>query len=753
MTAHEILVTIGTAAAIVIFLGMAIYVGSRNPYQSVTRIFTLLCLTLATIYLSSLFMVAWSGLSHASMEFFLHIKWIAIAVSPTLYLHLLFFFFDPSWKRYRRRLLRPAYMLTAGLILTHLFTDLVIVGSHYHPPPHIIGYNPGTLMPAQAGFFMLQVTGSIFGLIISYRRSQSVFMRRQLLYLLWSAGLIFLAGSIHWIIVLRDADHIPHELPDALLLVAAILFVRAVGHYGTFIGRPLVSRTLFFTAVTAIFGLAAFYLTLVLDQWLTTYTRFPYPPATGILIIVLASGYPMLSRWGRRVADRWLFRDEFQQRILALGLSEALAEVPDPEQLQPEILDTFCAILGVRNGYVAISHPELPSDFLTVQTIYGESVVQLNDRIYRLQLPDLSDGPQWVIPSLASLPETHRQDIVLFCPLTIDQEVEGVLALGEKRDGKPFTAQEMTLCSELIKQLNLIGRMMRLRERCNAALDSAHSQNHMLQQLSEEVITSAHQTFTTWREGTPSLEIRTLGPLLVTRDGKRVTEAAWGSEKAKGMLAYLLWKSPNGATREEVSTALWPDRPFEETANVFHVTLHRLRRVLQPKSKNGRGSDYIQHDRGRYRFNIDAPHWLDVATFEKMVIDNDPVTLKTAIDLYRGCYLEDSAWALPAEVEVSRRRLEQLYTDALRRLAAQVNEREAAIYLEKLLIIEPTDETAYQALVMNYFARGRNNLAQQQIMRWQQIFEDLDLTPSPEIAAMRQMIKPKNGHGLQKTKN
>ncbi len=57
-----------------------------------------------------------------------------------------------------------------------------------------------------------------------------------------------------------------------------------------------------------------------------------------------------------------------------------------------------------------------------------------------------------------------------------------------------------------------------------------------------------------------------------------------------------LWKSPAGATREELSLALWPGRPVEETANVFHVTLYRLRRALQPEGSQECEWSYIQHD-------------------------------------------------------------------------------------------------------------------------------------------------------------
>ncbi|HET8671460.1 MAG TPA: BTAD domain-containing putative transcriptional regulator, partial [Candidatus Saccharimonadales bacterium] len=340
--------------------------------------------------------------------------------------------------------------------------------------------------------------------------------------------------------------------------------------------------------------------------------------------------------------------------------------------------------------------------------------------------------------------EPSWQDIALFCPITIDQDVDAVLALGEKRDLTPFSLPELVLCAELAKQLNTMGRMMRLRRQRNYYLEAGQLQEQSLRQLEEEVVAFTPQTLPAWESQPAPVEIRVLGPLQVTRRGQLIPEAAWGSEKAKGLLAYLLWKSPMGVTREELSEALWPGRSTDETANVFHVTLHRLRRVLQPEPGSEGDWSYIQHDRGRYRFNTDVPHWLDLTVFQALAPRDDPIALQTVVALYRGAYLEDMTWALPAETEAQRRSFEQLYVDALRRLAARTGERQALLYLEKLLAVEPADETAHRALVLGYLARGRGDLARRQIGCWRQVLAEFDLEPSPEARTIWSMVETKN---------
>jgi DNA-binding SARP family transcriptional activator len=225
-----------------------------------------------------------------------------------------------------------------------------------------------------------------------------------------------------------------------------------------------------------------------------------------------------------------------------------------------------------------------------------------------------------------------------------------------------------------------------------------------------------------------------------------VPEKAWGTEKAKAMLAYLLWKGPNGASREEMSVALWSGRSGDETANVYHVTLHRLRRVLEPMRK--RGSSYVLHQGGRYRFNFHAPHFLDVTAFRDLVSNGSLKALREAIDLYRGVYMEDVDWALPPEAEWERRVMERLYMDALRQLAARADGREEILFLEKLLAFEPADEAAQQALVASYLARGRRDLARHQVLRWREALAELDLEPSVETKAIWSKVEYGNSHIL-----
>jgi hypothetical protein len=230
----------------------------------------------------------------------------------------------------------------------------------------------------------------IAGLIAGYWAALPS-LRRQIVYLLIPTGLMVLNSVINWTIILtKDTGQIPHELTHLLLILAAFFYTRAVLLYGSFVGRLLHRRGLFYSTLGAIAGLVALYLTTTLDRWLAAYTPFPYPLATGILVVIVAVGFPTIGRWVTKWLDGLFFQAERQRRERVYDLAEALAETSDPEELQAELLATLCAVLGVRSGYVALCEPDLPPETLTVRVVQGSRCTCRRC---------MAESPGWSLPS------------------------------------------------------------------------------------------------------------------------------------------------------------------------------------------------------------------------------------------------------------------------------------------------------------------------------------------------------------------
>jgi DNA-binding SARP family transcriptional activator len=727
-----------------VFGGLAIYVVTRNPRRAISWIFAAFGFTVANHYVSSLFLYPLPGDPSPITPLALRWKWAVDALSPTLYLHFVTFYFPSAWQRHRSCLLGTAYLGSAGLALAALFTDLLVAGPVYRPPPHTIAPLPGPLMRVYGAFTALEIVIGVVGLVVNYRATLSPFSRHQTRQLLLSTGLIILSSVVNWVIVLTgDAERIPHELADASLIAAGCLYAQAVLQYGSLIGRPLNKRTMLYSALGGASLLLALYLGLALDGRLAAYLPFPLLGTISLLVLVVVVGYAPAKRWVTERLDRLLFHAHRQRPELVHSLAERLARISDPAQRQSEWLRVICEGLGLDSGIVAWSASGCAAESLTVQAIYGDLAVRVGDNVP----PLLLRGREPVLA--AGLPPQERLDpswqaIALFCPLRLEPGRVGVLALGEKRDGRSFTPDDVTFCSEMVEQLGLIERVARLREAGEKDVEAIHKNQPAWPGLQEKSTAVEHQS-----TATPvpvPLEIHVLGSLCVLREGKSLREAEWGTEKAKSLLAYLLWKGASGATLDEIVTLLWPDHPLEKAANAFHVTLHRLRRALEPGLGHVRHSHYILHERKHYRFNFDAPHRLDVTAFQALSTSDDVAALREAVTLYQGPYLEDASLVLPAEVEIERQRLERLYANVLRRLLARLDEQQAGPFLERLLAVEPFNQAASRALVLSYMARGRGDLARRQVALWREAMAELGLEPSPETEALWHAMEEAESH-------
>jgi hypothetical protein len=86
---------------IALFLGLAIYVVTRNPRRPISWVFGAFCFTVINHYLSSLFLFLEPELPPPVTFFLLRRKWVAVSFAPALYLHLVSFYFSPAWRRYQ----------------------------------------------------------------------------------------------------------------------------------------------------------------------------------------------------------------------------------------------------------------------------------------------------------------------------------------------------------------------------------------------------------------------------------------------------------------------------------------------------------------------------------------------------------------------------------------------------------------------------------------------------------------------------
>jgi len=252
--------------------------------------------------------------------------------------------------------------------------------------------------------------------------------------------------------------------------------------------------------------------------------------------------------------------------------------------------------------------------------------------------------------------------------------------------------------------------------------------------------------------GPTQLEISLLGGFSVTDGGVPVASDALPAGKVLELLVFLLVH--RSATKEEVGLALWPDASAAQVRNVFHVTLHHLRRALGT-------TRWIAFDRNVYRVDRSPEPG------RTLVLDVDEVLAASA---RLRALLRERATPTPEQLASERGALDQCRgplaqglvrddwiiahqdrvqaawadgMDALAQLAFRTERLDdAASALEALLAREPLRESAHRLYLETLAARGEPARALAHFEALAELLRrEVGARPAPETRAIAERLR------------
>jgi predicted ATPase/DNA-binding SARP family transcriptional activator len=254
----------------------------------------------------------------------------------------------------------------------------------------------------------------------------------------------------------------------------------------------------------------------------------------------------------------------------------------------------------------------------------------------------------------------------------------------------------------------------------------------------ELALSSDHRQPATGNRQPLLLHIADLGPLRIELGGKPLASEGRASHRARELLVFLASHAP-GPTKEEVGVAFWPDATTDQVKNSFHVTLHRLRKLLG-------GAEAVVAEGARYV--VGMPHIVDSRRFESeltaAIRKSDAKAMEAALALYNGDFLqgEDAGeWCLPI-----RARLRQLHVRGLFALAQTHESRgqytDAAETYTRVLARDPFHEGAARQLMICRARLGERSESLHVYRELEQrLRDDLQATPEPETATLYQRLR------------
>jgi len=219
-------------------------------------------------------------------------------------------------------------------------------------------------------------------------------------------------------------------------------------------------------------------------------------------------------------------------------------------------------------------------------------------------------------------------------------------------------------------------------------------------------------------------------------DGETVE---FSHRKVRALIAYLAVERSRPLARERLATLLWSRTGDERARHNLRQALSRIRGYC-PELVDTAG-DGVRLD--------PAACTIDVISFAELARSEDAGDLQRALDFYRGDLLADYNISEPEFqdwLQSARSRLRKQVCEVADRLAARLcaedREHEAIDVLNRLLWIDPANESAHRQLMQLFARGGRRSEALRQYQDCAEALKrELDAEPGPETQRLLAEIR------------
>jgi len=225
------------------------------------------------------------------------------------------------------------------------------------------------------------------------------------------------------------------------------------------------------------------------------------------------------------------------------------------------------------------------------------------------------------------------------------------------------------------------------------------------------------------RSNVPRIYIETLGGFRLIRGESTIEEKEWDRSQPKQLLKAIIAYGGQKIPKDLLIEELWPEERPKAAEMAFDITLHRLRKALEPKMKRDFGSSYIHLKDGLVSLDQELCK-LDVDEFlsflkkgeekEKEGDIKDALSFYVeATDQYRGDFLLEDLYC--QWIEVKREELRAKYIDLLYKIG-EFYERQGALrkaisFYRRAVQKDPLLEEAYQRLMVLHSQQKKRNEA------------------------------------------
>ncbi|MHB8521747.1 MAG: ATP-binding protein [Limisphaerales bacterium] len=457
-------------------LPLALFVLSRDWRSTLNRVYLLWGAAITVWNLGTFFMFQVS--SHGEALLWARFLQFGVIFLPVSLFHLCLLTAQISTPRFIRLL----YLLHALFALSNctgfFVADVKYVGYAYYT----VG-GPGFWL-----FTVIYLLLTLSTIVILYRKQRTLppLHRARLRSLLWASCILFIFGNNDILPILGIYRYPLTNLPIFPFGSAAAIFYGIIVSYSVLQHHLLnIHVTLGRLAAYIVRLVFLFLLGLCLLLVLTVFAPDQFPTfaffsALAVLLIsaVVASFFfPRLFGKGDDNFERRILGDRFEYHDKINGFIKSIQRYTDTNLLLNDLHDLLAKIIQVQRYYIILldekarvfslfrSHPQQPAVVFS-DLRYDSPVFEF---FQKGKADYLAVSVVYAPPAGPSLEEKARQQLRrfdgAFClPFFSGEDPFGLLVLGEKTSGEPYTPHDLRLLTELVKSLSLVINQIRLKD-------------------------------------------------------------------------------------------------------------------------------------------------------------------------------------------------------------------------------------------------------------------------------------------------
>jgi len=251
-------------------------------------------------------------------------------------------------------------------------------------------------------------------------------------------------------------------------------------------------------------------------------------------------------------------------------------------------------------------------------------------------------------------------------------------------------------------------------------------------------------------------EAQFFGPFRVWRDGVPLTELNAGRASARTLLKWFLLHPGQSVEAAQLAVLLWPREKSVNCTKKLYVTLHAVRRALEPELTGRQASRFITVDQGgHYKFDLCGQWRTDVGDVEKLwamaraAAERDDTAAEIRayerlLDHYRQGFLPEDVYedAFAPHRSVHDRGHDEALHHLLRLYRDAGLNYEALTTAMETLDRDPYAEDAITTLVEVHLDQGNSTVALSHLNSFiATAEEELGVEPSGELLRLHERIR------------